>query len=72
MSGQVRVFKPGTGFVDVNGVPVTWLPGDGPPLRWDKPEPMPFNPALLMSDGVPLTEEEFRSLVRELKTSGYL
>jgi hypothetical protein len=63
------MFKAGTKFAEVNGVPVTYLDAEGFPLRWDKPEPTPFSVALLVSDGVPLTEEDFRSLVGDLKTS---
>jgi hypothetical protein len=64
-----RVFKAGTRFAEVNGVPVTYLDAEGFPLRWDTPEPTPFSVALLVSDGVPLTEEDFRSLVGDLKPS---
>ena len=64
-----RVFKAGTKFAEVNGVPVTSLPGESMPVRWDREKAEPFSIALLISDGVPITEEEFRSLVEDLKTS---
>lgn len=62
-------FETGTEFADVNGVPVTFRPGDAFPLRWNEAEAVPFNISLLVSDGVPLREEDFRLLVIKLRTS---
>ena len=62
-------FETGTEFADVNGVPVTFRPGDAFPLRWNEAEAVPFNISLLVSDGVPLSEEDFRLLVIKLRTS---